>query len=148
MAAWNIAMLGADRQEYGTRYSKRTSQRTANTTRGWPTTEMINVRKENFGRLAADMRSFVAKYPAGERVDHLPAWAQWLDENGDKEAVGLYGTSVAENLWHRAQTCPHCGNSTDETEPVPLSEGTEVYEWLERLQTHTQTGGNQSGNHY
>jgi DNA primase len=89
------------------------------------------VRKENFGRLAADLRSFVAKYPAGEAVDHLPAWAQWLDENRDKEAVGLYGTSVAKNVWYRAKTCPHCGNSTDETEPVPLSEGTEVYEWLE-----------------
>ena len=89
------------------------------------------VRRENFVRLAADLRAFVAKYPAGECVDHLPAWAKWLDENGGVEAVGLYGTSVSENIWHRAKSCPHCGNSTDKTEPVPLSEGTEVYDWLD-----------------
>ena len=89
------------------------------------------VRNENFGRFAADLRAFVKKYPAGECVDHLPAWAKWLDENGGFEAVGLYGTSVGENIWHRAKKCPHCGNDMDETESVPLSEGFEVYDWLE-----------------
>jgi hypothetical protein len=89
------------------------------------------VRGENFRRLAADVRAFVEKYPAGECVDHLPAWAQWLEEHTDVEAVGLYGTSVSENIWYRSKTCAHCGNSTDETEPVHMSEGTEVYDWLE-----------------
>lgn len=91
------------------------------------------VRADHFRRLSADLRAFVEKYPAGERVDHLSAWAKWLDENSGVEAVGLYGTSVSENPWHRAKTCPQCGNSTDETEPVPLTEGTEVYDWLEAL---------------
>jgi len=94
------------------------------------TFDRFYIRKENFGRFAADLRSFVAKYPAGACVDHLPTWAKWLDENQDKEAVGLRGTSVSENPWYRTKTCPHCGNATDETEPVPMTEGTEVYEWL------------------
>jgi hypothetical protein len=89
------------------------------------------VRKEHFKRLANDLRAFVQKYPAGERVDHLPEWAKWLDENGSVEAVALYGTSVGENPWYRAKTCPHCGNDTDKTEAIPLSEGIEVYDWLE-----------------
>lgn len=88
------------------------------------------VRQENLNQLAADLHSFVAKYHAGENVDHLPAWENWLRETSAVEAVGLYGTSVSENIWHRTKTCPHCGNDTDETEPVLLSEGTEVYEWL------------------
>lgn len=91
------------------------------------------VRNEHFGRLANDLRLFVEKYPAGERVDHLPAWAKWLDENSSVEAVGLYGTSVGENIWYRAKSCPHYGNETDETEPVPMAEGTEVYDWLDSL---------------
>lgn len=90
------------------------------------------VRRENFGRLSADLRAFVEKYPAGASVDHLPAWSKWLDEHGDVEAVGLHGTSVSENPWYRTKTCPHCGNATDEMEPIPLNEGTEVYEWLEK----------------
>lgn len=97
------------------------------------------VRNEHFGRLAADLRAFVEKYPAGQCVDHLPAWAKWLDENSGVEAVGLYGTSVSENIWHRAKSCPHCGNATDETEPVPLSEGTEVYDWLDANKSNDRT---------
>jgi hypothetical protein len=89
------------------------------------------VRSENFKRLVADLRAFVEKYPAGQCVDHLPAWAQWLDENPSIEAVGLHGTSVSENPWYRYKSCKHCGSQTDKREPVPLSEGTEVYEWLD-----------------
>lgn len=90
------------------------------------------IRREHFGRFSADLRDFVAKYPvSGRCVDHLPAWAKWLDENSGVEAVGLHGTSVSENPWRRAKTCPHCGNSTDEYEPVPLTEGTEIYDWLD-----------------
>ena len=91
------------------------------------------VRRENFNRFACDLRAFTEKYPAGACVDHLPAWAKWLDENSGAEAIGLHGTSVSENPWYRQKTCQHCGNPADETEPVPLSEGTEVYDWLESL---------------
>lgn len=95
------------------------------------TFDLFYVRNEHFARFAADLRAFVEAYPAGECVDHLPAWAQWLEENGTVEAVGLHGTSVSENVWYRATACPHCGNETDEMESVPLSEGTEVYDWLD-----------------
>jgi hypothetical protein len=85
------------------------------------------------------LRAFVEKYPAGECVDHLPAWAKWLDENSGVEAVGLYGTSVSENIWHRQKRCPHCDNAIDETEPVPLTEGTEVYDWLDANKSNART---------
>lgn len=55
------------------------------------------VRREHFKKLAADLRKFASNYPA-EGIDHLPAWAQAI-ENLDAEAVGLYGTSVSENIW-------------------------------------------------
>ncbi|SRR6266576_2920495 len=88
------------------------------------------VRREHFGRFVSDLRSFVIKHPS-EGVDHLPAWAKWLEENSGVEAIGLHGTSVSENIWYRHKTCPHCGSTMDETEPVPLVEGHEVYEWLD-----------------
>lgn len=94
------------------------------------TFDLFYVRNENFRRLAGDLLAFVEEYPAGECVDHLPAWAQWLVENIGVEAVGLHGTSVSENVWYRATTCPHCGNATDDMETVPLAEGKEVYDWL------------------
>ena len=102
------------------------------------TFDQFYVRKEHFGRLASDLRSFVEAYPPGTCADHLSAWAKWLDQNPTIEAVGLYGTSVSENPWYRAKTCPHCGNSTDETEPIPLSEGTEVYDWLDTRGSNTE----------
>lgn len=97
------------------------------------TFDRFYVRREHFGRLSLDLRLFVDTYPAGACVDHLPAWANWLDENNEIEAVGLHGTSVSENIWYRPKECPHCGNNTDESEPVPLADGTEVYEWLASL---------------
>jgi hypothetical protein len=94
------------------------------------TFDRFYVLNEHFEMLRNDFIQFAEKYPAEQAVDHLPAWADWLKENQKVEAIGLYGTSVGENLWYRAKTCEHCGNSTDETEPVPLSEGTEAYDWL------------------
>ncbi len=91
------------------------------------------VRNENLVKFASDLRAFSEKHPTGSAVDHLPAWAKWIEENSGVEAVGLYATSVGDNIWNRAKSCPHCGNSTDETEPVPLTEGTEVYDWLAEI---------------
>lgn len=96
------------------------------------TFDYFYVRQEHFSRLAADLRAFAEKYPVPGNVDHLPAWAKWLDENSQVEAVGLYATSVSENVWMRSKNCPHCGNHTDEMEEVPLSEGREVYDWLDQ----------------
>lgn len=98
------------------------------------TFDRFYVRSENFSKLANDLRAFVQRYPVNGQVDHLPEWARWLDKNHSVEAVGLYGTSVSENPWHRRKQCPTCGNEADETEAVPLTEGTEVYDWLEGLE--------------
>lgn len=89
------------------------------------------LRQEHFQRFAADLRAFVQKYPSGG-ADHLPDWAKALTES-KYEAVGLYATSVSRNVWYRQKECPHCQQSMDETEPIPLTEGTEVYDWLESL---------------
>lgn len=99
------------------------------------------VRKEHFKAFCDDLISFVKHYPVEGKVDHLPAWAQWLIANPDVEAIGLHGTSVSENQWHRSKTCTLCDHPTDETEPVPITEGTEVYEWIESLTTQTQAEG-------
>jgi hypothetical protein len=98
------------------------------------TFDRFYVRRENFHKMAANLREFVAKYPAGESADHLPAWAKWLEDNPtNADAVGLYATSVSENPWRRPKTCEHCGHKTDETESIPLSEGNEVFGWLEGI---------------
>ncbi len=96
------------------------------------TFDRFYVAQKNFSRFAADLRNFVDSYPATGRADHLLAWADWLDKNGDFEAVGLYGTSVGENPWFRIKE----GDDEEDDnvyEPVPLKEGKEVYEWLESL---------------
>lgn len=94
------------------------------------TFDRFYVRRKNFARLAADLRAFVERFPVVQKVDHLPAWAKWLDDPGDAEAVALYASSCGEDLWERPKTCPHCKQDTDEYEPVPLTEGCEVYDWI------------------
>jgi hypothetical protein len=89
------------------------------------TFDLFYVRREHFSRLASDLMLFAEKYPVPGRVDHLPAWAKWLDENRSVEAIGLYGTSVSENPWRKYDA------KTDEMVSISLSEGVEVYEWLE-----------------
>ena len=95
------------------------------------TFDLFYVSKENFSRFATHLQMFVDKFPCPGMIDHLPAWAQWLKENTTADAVGLYGTTVDNNLWYRHKKCPCCENYIDDEEPVPLSEGTEVYAWLE-----------------
>lgn len=104
------------------------------------TFDRFYVRRDNFEAFACALDSFVKHYPVVGKVDHLPKWREYFS-NADCDAVGVYGTSVSENPWYRQKDCPHCGQSTDETEPVPLSEGTEVYEWIESLTTQTQAEG-------
>lgn len=87
------------------------------------------VRKEHFKVFAEDLRRFDAKYPVAGKVNHLPAMAEWFD-SAECEGAGWMGTSVSGSQWTRQKTCPHCGQSTDESEEIDLSEGTEVYDWL------------------
>lgn len=83
------------------------------------------VRRENFPRFCADLRAFDAAYPSGPKVSHLSAWADAL-EKLDAEAIGFYGTSVAENPWMKYD------EAKDESIPVPLSDGWELYDWLDK----------------
>jgi hypothetical protein len=83
------------------------------------------IRRENFPRFCADLRAFDAVYPSvGAKVNHLPAWADAI-EKLDAEAVGFHGTSVSENPWRKYD------EAKDETFAVPLSEGWEIYDWLD-----------------
>lgn len=84
------------------------------------------ISNKNFKRFAGDLRSFVSRYPRKDKVDHLSAWAEWFD-NSEAEAAGLYATSVSENPWCRYSEEDSCNK------PVFLSEGTEVYNWLARI---------------
>lgn len=63
------------------------------------TADWAVLRKENFSRMAADLRKFKEKYPP-RAICHLEAWASYLDES-EVEAVAMYGTSCGEYLWHK-----------------------------------------------
>lgn len=95
------------------------------------TFNLFYVARNNLARFASDLREFVKNNPVGEHyVDHLSAWADWIDANQGIDAVGLYGTSVGENLWFRYKA-PENEDDDNIREAVPLAEGTEVYEYVE-----------------
>jgi hypothetical protein len=56
------------------------------------------VYQEHFKEYAQALRDFVKANPAGEAIDHLPAWADKI-ENSDAEAIGFWATSVSSNPW-------------------------------------------------
>lgn len=87
------------------------------------TFDLAYVRRENFPKIAADLRMFDQTYPV-TYPSHLTPWAEAIEALA-AEAVGLYGTSVSRNCWYRYD------EQKDETTPVHLSEGFEIYEWLE-----------------
>jgi hypothetical protein len=84
------------------------------------TYDLAFIRRVNFQQYINDLRAFVQMYPTGERVDHLPAYADTI-EKLDAEAIGFYGTSVSENLWWRWD------EAAEQSFAVPLSNGFEVY---------------------
>jgi len=87
------------------------------------------VRREHFIRMATDLRSFDDLNPTqGSQSNHLPAWAD-LIEKSDADAIGLWATSVCSNPWNKYDP------ETDEAIPFPLSDGWEVYDWLETHKT-------------
>lgn len=89
------------------------------------TFDRFYISKVHFQRFAIDLTSFVEAFPVkGAQVDHLPAWAD-VFRKSDAVAIGLYGTSVGENVW-----CVYDGETGEYTQR-PLSEGYEVYEQLE-----------------
>lgn len=77
------------------------------------------INRKNLARFAVDLREFVEKYPVPERVDHLTDWAQII-EMADADAIGFHATTVSGNPW-----------DTEDDGVRPLSEGFEVYEWIE-----------------
>lgn len=90
------------------------------------------VRNEHFKQFANHLREFVAKYPVEGKVCHLSSWADEI-ESCDAEAVGFYGTSVAENTWYEFD------DEKDESVPYNLNTGDkhfEVYDWLAELDTN------------
>lgn len=94
------------------------------------TFDLAYIRRENFPRFCNDLNAFEAAYPTPVKVNHLPSWEARI-EDLDCEAISFYGTSVAENLW--------CKWDSEKDEPieVPLSEGWEIYDWLDQPETET-----------
>ncbi|MBW1779264.1 MAG: hypothetical protein JRL30_00805 [Deltaproteobacteria bacterium] len=84
------------------------------------------IRRENFGKVAADLRGFVALNPAPSgSVDHVPAWAD-LIEASSAEAIGFHGTSVSEDLWQEWD------EDADEAVVYDLNKGDRHFEIYER----------------
>lgn len=90
------------------------------------TFDLAYVSKDNFDRLSEHLREFAEDHRVYQ-VDHLCAWADAIDAMEGVEAVGLYATSVSENVWFEYD------EEKDESMPVPLSRGFEVYKWIELL---------------
>lgn len=84
------------------------------------------VSKANFKRLAEHLREFDSMYPVSQKVNHLPKWVEFF-ESCEADAVGLWATSVSENPWMKWD------EDKEESIPVPLSEGHEMYVELEGL---------------
>ncbi len=90
------------------------------------TFDLAYIRRANFGRFCGDLLLFDAAYPCiGSTANHLPAWVDAIMEL-KAEAVGFHGTSVAENPWRKYD------EDKDETIPIPLCSGWEVYDWLDK----------------
>lgn len=87
------------------------------------TLDLAYIRRENFRRFCADLLTFEEAFPVGPKISHLPAWAEAISKI-DAEAVGFYGTSVAENPWFCYD------EDTNQTVAVPLDEGWEIYTYL------------------
>lgn len=84
------------------------------------------IRRENFARFAGDLRQFVKKYPAGDRVCHLSAWADRIAAS-DAEAIGFWMMSVSDNLWQEWD------EEADESVPYDLNARTDHFEIYDRL---------------
>lgn len=86
------------------------------------TLDLAYIRRNNFPLFCADLRAFDIAFPV-DYPSHLSAWASAI-EKLDSEAIGFHGTSVAENPWLKFD------EEKDQTIPVPLSQGWEIYDYL------------------
>jgi hypothetical protein len=48
---------------------------------------------------AGFLRGFATLFPVPGKVDHLNAWADFMDAHPKAHAFGIYATSVGDNLW-------------------------------------------------
>lgn len=90
------------------------------------TFDKFYVKQSNFKQFSKDLRLFLVKYPTKMKVCHLAKWAD-LIENSEEEAIGLYSTSVGENLWYEWD------EEKEQKIPVSLDKGREVYDWLNNV---------------
>lgn len=91
------------------------------------TFDLAFIRQSNFQRIAEDFLAFDAMLPSKSgSVNHLPSWAANIS-GLNADAIGFYGTSVAQNSWYKYDEL------LDESYVVSLSDGFEVYEWLDTL---------------
>lgn len=84
------------------------------------------VRQEHFAVYAKHLEEFVNYFGTQDFECHLLSWAQVIKDS-KAEAIGFYGTSVAENLWYSWD------EEKDKSIPYNLKKGKkhfEVYDWL------------------
>jgi hypothetical protein len=115
------------------------------------------VKQENLQRIANDFRAFRKLFPNDGRICHLNEWAGFIELNLNVEAIGFYGTSVAENLWYIYPSEIEVNSDNkkidavvrtlgnEEEEPIPYNIRTmslhfEVYEYLKELTEEEQDG--------
>ncbi len=87
------------------------------------TLDFAFIKREHFPIFCTDLRAFDVAYPAPEKANHLPAWADAI-EKLDCEGIGFHGTSVAENPWKKYD------EEKDVMINIPLAKGWEIYDTL------------------
>lgn len=56
--------------------------------------------KKNYGRMAHAIREFLVDFPPKPgNVNHWESIADFLESKPDVPAIGIYGTSVGDNVW-------------------------------------------------
>lgn len=90
------------------------------------TFDNATVAKENFAQIATHLREFSAKHSVAGNVNHLPAWADFI-EICDCEAIGIHATSVNENPWF------DWSEEKGEYVPYDMATGTKHYEIYKEL---------------
>lgn len=80
----------------------------------------------DFKQFAQDLRAFVTWAGTRNCKCHLLTWADFV-EKSTAEAIGFYGTSVAENLWYSYD------KDKDESVPYDLKTGAKHFDVYEEI---------------